>query len=124
MVLTARAENHIRGVDDLGDTISRLQAFQDAGADVLYAPGIRTAEQIRSVVAALDRPLNVLALPGVPTVAELGALGVGRVSVGSGFSKVAYAALARAAKELLHEGTYGWWATAADAEAFQGAFDP
>jgi 2-methylisocitrate lyase-like PEP mutase family enzyme len=123
MVLTARAENHIRGVDDLGDTIARLQAYQEAGADVLYAPGIITAEQISAVVDAVDRPVNVLVLPGTPSIAELAELGVGRISVGSGFSLVAYGALATAAKELLERGTYGWWAQAGAASAFDGAFD-
>ena len=123
LVLTARAENHIRGVDDLDDTIARLQAYQEAGADVLYAPGITTKDQIAAVVKAVDRPVNVLALPSAPTVAELGELGVARISVGSGFSLVAYGALATAAKELLEQGTYGWWAQTAPAGAFKGAFD-
>ena len=116
IVLTARCEHHIRGIDDLDATIARLQAYQEAGADVLYAPGIVTADQIRSVVSSVDRPVNVLALPGVPTVAELAELGVARVSVGSGFSLVAYGALADAAKELLEQGTYGWWEQAGAAQ--------
>lgn len=123
LVLTARAENHIRGVTDLDNTIARLQAYQAAGADVLYAPGIMTPEQISAVVSAVDRPVNVLALPGAPTVAELGELGVARISVGSGFSLVAYGALAVAAKELLEQGTYSWWEQAGAAKAFTGAFD-
>ena len=76
-VLTARAENYLHGRRDLDDTIARLQAFQAAGADVLYAPGITDLEEIRQVVAAVDRPVNVLALPGVPTIAELATIGVG-----------------------------------------------
>jgi 2-methylisocitrate lyase-like PEP mutase family enzyme len=123
LVLTARAENHIRGVQDLDDTIARLRSFQDAGAPVLYAPGLTDPEQIRRVVGSVDRPINVLALPGAPTVAELGELGVGRISVGSGFSLVAYGALVAAARELLDEGTYGWWATAGRANEVRGAFD-
>jgi len=123
LVLTARAENHIRGVDDLDDTIARLQAYQEAGADVLYAPCITTKEQIAAVVSAVDRPVNVLAIPGVPSVAELAELGVARISVGSGFSLVAYGGLATAAKELMEKGTYGWWAQAGPASAFKGAFD-
>jgi 2-methylisocitrate lyase-like PEP mutase family enzyme len=123
LVLTARAENHIRGVQDLDDTIARLQSFQDAGAPVLYAPGLTDPEQIKRVVDSVDRPINVLALPGAPTVAELGELGVGRISVGSGFSLVAYGALVAAARELLDEGTYGWWATAGRANDVRGAFD-
>lgn len=123
LVLTARAENHIRGVDDLDDTIGRLQAYQEAGADVLYAPGLRTTEQIAAVVGAVDRPVNVLTIPGAPPISELAELGVARVSVGSGFSLVAYGALADAAKELLEQGTYRWWDQAASASAFHGAFD-
>lgn len=122
-VLTARAENHIRGVTDLADTIARLQAYQEAGADVLYAPAITSRDDIASVVASVDRPVNVLALPGVPPVAELAELGVGRISVGSGFSLVAYGAIATAAKELLEQGTYGFWDAAKGAGAVRGAFD-
>jgi 2-methylisocitrate lyase-like PEP mutase family enzyme len=109
MVLTARAENHIRGRDDLADTIARLQAYQEAGADVLYAPGLTKLEDIRSVVASVDRPVNVLALPGGPTVAELAEAGVRRISVGGGFAFAAYGALVEAARELLDKGTYGFW---------------
>ena len=123
MVLTARCEHHIRGVDDLDATIARLQSYQEAGADVLYAPGIVTADQIRAVASSVDRPVNVLALPGVPPVAELAELGVARVSVGSGFSLVAYGALANAAKELLEQGAYGWWEQAGAARALRSAFD-
>jgi len=109
MVLTARAENHIRGVDDLADTIARLQAYQEAGADVLYAPGLTKLEDIRSVVSSVDRPVNVLALPGGPTVAELAEAGVRRISVGGAFAFAAYGALIEAARELLDQGTYGFW---------------
>ena len=109
MVLTARAENHIRGVDDLADTIARLQAFQEAGADVLYAPGLTSLEDIRSVVSSVDRPVNVLALPNGPTVAELAEAGVRRISVGGAFAFAAYGALIEAAREFLDEGTYGFW---------------
>jgi 2-methylisocitrate lyase-like PEP mutase family enzyme len=109
LVLTARAENHIHGRDDLHDTISRLQSYQEAGADVLFAPGVRDAGQIRELVAAVDLPVNVLAVPGVPTVAELGELGVKRVSVGGGFAFAAYGAAVKAGRELLEEGTYGHW---------------
>jgi 2-methylisocitrate lyase-like PEP mutase family enzyme len=123
LVLTARAENHIRGVQDLDDTIARLQSFQEVGAPVLYAPGLVDREQIQRVVESVDRPINVLALPGAPTVAELGELGVGRISVGSGFTNVAYGALVAAARELLDDGTYGWWATAGRAYEVLSAFD-
>jgi 2-methylisocitrate lyase-like PEP mutase family enzyme len=114
LVLTARAENFIRGNPDLADTISRLQAYQEAGADVLYAPGLRTAADIRSVIASVDRPVNVLTVPGLPTVAELAQLGVARISVGGAFSQVAAAALTRAGQELLEAGTYGFLDLAAE----------
>jgi 2-methylisocitrate lyase-like PEP mutase family enzyme len=122
LVLTARAENHIRGVDNLDDTITRLQAYQEAGADVLYAPGLTEPRDIARVVESVQRPVNVLARPGVPAVAELGRLGVRRVSVGGGFALVAYGALAAAARELLDAGTYGYWATAREAATVWGAF--
>jgi 2-methylisocitrate lyase-like PEP mutase family enzyme len=112
LVLTARSENFLHGRRDLSDTIARLQAFQEAGADVLYAPGIRGADEIRSIVESVDRPVNVLAVPGVPTVAELAELGVKRVSVGGGFWYTAAGALVGAARELLDQGTYGYWDTA------------
>jgi len=109
LVLTARAENHIRGRDDLDDTIARLLAYQEAGADVLYAPGLRSIEDIRAVIAAVDRPLNVLALAGVPSVAELAEAGVARVSTGGAFAFAALGAVVEAARELREEGTYGYW---------------
>jgi 2-methylisocitrate lyase-like PEP mutase family enzyme len=109
LVLTARAENYLHGRADLGDTISRLQAYQAAGADVLYAPGLSALDDIRQVVSSLDRPVNVLALPGAPSVAELGAAGVGRISVGSAFAWVALGAVVDAGRELLDAGTYGFW---------------
>lgn len=124
LVLTARAENHLHGVADLDDTIARLRAYAEAGADVLYAPGITAAADIARVVDAVSQPVNVLALPGVPPVADLAALGVARVSVGSGFSLVTYGALADAARELLDDGTYGYWETARRGIALRTAFDP
>jgi 2-methylisocitrate lyase-like PEP mutase family enzyme len=107
LVLTGRAENLLHGRRDLADTIARLQAYQEAGADVLFAPGLRQIEDIRHVVEAVDRPVSVLLFPGGPTVAELAAVGVARVSVGGAFSFVALGAAARAARELLESGTYG-----------------
>jgi 2-methylisocitrate lyase-like PEP mutase family enzyme len=104
-VLTARAENHIRGRDDLADTIARLQAFQAAGADVLYAPGLMDLGEISSLVQSVDRPVNVILRPGGPTVAELAAAGVARISVGGSFAWVAVAAVAAAAHELRDQGT-------------------
>ena len=108
LVITARAENLLHGHDDLDDTIRRLQAYQEAGADVLYAPRLIRIEDIRTVVSSVDRPVNVLALPGVPGVKELADAGVARISVGSGFANVAWGALLRAAEELRGSGTYGW----------------
>ncbi len=108
LVLTARAENHIRGRDDLADTIARLQAYADAGADVLFAPGIKTPDDIRRVVESVDRPVSVLAFPGVPTVSELAELGVARISVGGAFAFAALAGLVDAADELRDQGTYGY----------------
>ena len=112
LVITARAENHLHGRDDLRDTIRRLQRFQDAGAHVLYAPGLTRAQDIREVVRSVDRPVNVLALPGAPAVAELAALGVARVSIGGSFAWVAYGALVGAAREFRESGTYGFLAAA------------
>jgi 2-methylisocitrate lyase-like PEP mutase family enzyme len=109
LVLTARAENHIHGVQDLDDTIARLRAYGDAGADVLYAPGLARSEDIRRVVEAVaPRPVNVLAYPGAPDVAQLAALGVKRISVGGAFAFAAVDALAEAARELREQGTYGF----------------
>ncbi len=116
-VLTARAENHIRGQDDLADTIRRLQAFQAVGADVLYAPGLMDLGEIASVVQALDRPLNVLVRAGGPTVGQLAEAGVARISVGGSFAWVAVAAVAAAAEELQGAGTVGFLEQAA--EGFQ-----
>ncbi len=123
LVLTARAENHIRGVDDLADTIARLQAYEQAGADVLFAPGLRTIEQIRAVVDAVQRPVNVLMLPGCPPVSELAQAGVARVSVGGGFAFAAIAAVVEAARELREDGTAGYLErTTAGAAAARAAF--
>jgi len=123
LVLTARAENHIRGRDDLADTIERLQAYQEAGADVLFAPGLKRADDIRRVVESVDRPLNVLAVPGAPPVAELASLGVARISVGGAFAFAALAALCDAAEELRANGTYGYLErAAAGAKAARRAF--
>jgi 2-methylisocitrate lyase-like PEP mutase family enzyme len=108
VVLTARAENLLHGVRDLDDTISRLQAYQEAGADVLYAPGLFDIADVRRVVDAVDRPVNVLLLAGGPTVAELAAAGVARVSVGGALAWVSWAAVGDAARELLESGTHGY----------------
>jgi 2-methylisocitrate lyase-like PEP mutase family enzyme len=105
MVLTGRAENHIRGVDDLDDTIARLIAYRDAGADCVYAPGLTHIGQIRNVVEAVGVPVNVLALATAPAIPELAAAGVRRVSTGSLLAGAAYGALYAAAKELVADGT-------------------
>ena len=122
LVLTARAENYLHGRPDLADTIARLQAYQAAGADVLYAPGASTADEIRSIVSSVDRPVNVLALPNAPAVADLAALGVRRISVGSGFNMVALSATVDAARELLEQGTYGFWSNVGSIGAARDAF--
>jgi 2-methylisocitrate lyase-like PEP mutase family enzyme len=124
LVLTARAENHIHGLDDLADTIARLRAYQDAGADVLYAPGLRSLEDIRAVTGAVERPLNVLALAGMPAVRELAAAGVARISIGGAFAFAALGALVEAARELREQGTYGYWSRAsAGSAAARSAFE-
>jgi 2-methylisocitrate lyase-like PEP mutase family enzyme len=125
LVLTARAENHVTGAGDLGDTIGRLQAYQEAGADVLYAPGLRDLEEIRRLVSSVDLPVNVLARPGGPTVPELASAGASRVSVGGAFAFAALGAATEAARELLEEGTYGFWEQAGvGAKAARSAFSP
>jgi len=108
--LTARAENYLAGRPDLADTIARLQAYQEAGADVLYAPGLRTGEEITSVVRSVDRPVNVvMGLQGVQlSLAALSALGVKRVSVGSALSRAALGAFLRAAEEMRDRGTFAF----------------
>lgn len=112
LVLTARAENFLHGRRDLKDTITRLQAYQEAGADVLYAPGLTEPADIREVVRSVDRPVNVLTFAGTPDVAQLGEAGVRRISVGGAFAYVAYGALAEAARELREQGSYGFLAAA------------
>jgi 2-methylisocitrate lyase-like PEP mutase family enzyme len=108
LVLTARAENYLHGRPDLADTIARLQAYQEAGADVLYAPGLRRIEDIRQVLREVDRPVNVLAIDGVPPVAELAQAGVSRISVGGAFAFASLGALVSAATELRDQGSYGF----------------
>jgi 2-methylisocitrate lyase-like PEP mutase family enzyme len=103
--LTARAENHIRGNPDLDDTIERLRAYEDAGADVLYAPGLRTIEDIRAVCGSVSRPVNVLAVPEL-TMAELAEAGAQRVSVGGSLTWVAVNAFAEAARAIRDDGDF------------------
>jgi 2-methylisocitrate lyase-like PEP mutase family enzyme len=123
LVLTARAENHIRGVDDFDDTLARLLAYRNAGADVVYAPGLRDLGQIAALVEAVEIPINVLALRGVPTVAELASVGVRRVSTGGGLAAFAYGALVAGAQELQAEGATSYAGGAALDEVFRTAFD-
>lgn len=120
LVLTARAENYLHGREDLADTIARLQRYQEAGADVLYAPGIVDADDIRAVVEAVDRPVNVLALAAAPPVPELAGLGVARISVGGAFAFAALGALVEAGRELLGPGTYGFWNNAGTGRKIAG----
>jgi 2-methylisocitrate lyase-like PEP mutase family enzyme len=106
--LTARCENYLHGRPDLKDTIARLQAYSQAGADVLYAPGLTTKEDIAAVVSSVDKPVNVvMGLKGVQlSLAALSELGVKRVSVGSALARAAYGAFLRAAREMRSEGTF------------------
>ncbi len=110
LVLTARCETHIRGRDDLADTIARLRAYEEAGADVLFAPGVTRPEDLRAILEATGCPLNVLVRPGAPPVAELAQLGVSRISVGGAFAFAALGALVEAATELRDEGSLGFLA--------------
>lgn len=112
--LTARCENFLHGRPDLGDTVARLRAYQDAGADVLYAPGLSTYEEIAAVVRAVQRPVNVLAAPQLEMHA-LAERGVRRISVGSTLARVALTAFVHAAEEMLERGTFRF---AADAIAY------
>jgi 2-methylisocitrate lyase-like PEP mutase family enzyme len=122
MVLTGRAENHIRGVEDLDDTIVRLIAYRDAGADVVYAPGLSDLAQISAVVEAVGVPVNVLALPSGPTVAELSSVGVRRVSTGGLLARTAYGALLRGARELLADGTSSYASLGVTSQELGAAF--
>jgi 2-methylisocitrate lyase-like PEP mutase family enzyme len=104
-VLTGRAENHIRGNPDLDDTITRLQAYEQAGADVLYAPGLATVDEIRAVCAAVSKPVNVLARPHL-TMRELTDAGARRISVGGALAWVAVAGLISAAEDMRDRGDF------------------
>ncbi len=123
LVVTGRAENHIRGVDDLDDTIKRLIAYRDAGADAAYAPGLSDLDQIARVVEAVGIPVNVLALPGGPSTAELASVGVRRVSTGSLLAGAAYAALIAGARELSTDGTSRYAESAIPRDVLKDAFD-
>ena len=126
LTVTARAENFLYGRPDLDDTIRRLQAYQDAGADVLYAPGLKTREQIAAVVENVDRPVNVLA--GLPDFRlsreDLSALGVKRISTGSALSRAALGAFLRATREMLRTGTFRFADEAAASADIVALFRP
>jgi 2-methylisocitrate lyase-like PEP mutase family enzyme len=124
-MLTARAENFIAGRPDLADTIARLQAYQDAGADVLYAPGLTTLDQITTVVRSVDRPVNVLL--GLPHVAldraALSAAGVRRISIGSALARAAYGEFLRGAREMSERGTFAFAERAATSREITGMLE-
>jgi len=124
--LTARAENYWHGRPDLGDTIRRLQAYEKAGADVLYAPGLSTREDIAAVVSSVNRPVNVvMGLQGVQlSLSELSAMGVKRVSVGSALCRTALAAFLRAAREMREHGTFSFATEAVNPREISAIFDP
>jgi 2-methylisocitrate lyase-like PEP mutase family enzyme len=123
--LTARAENLLRGRPDLDDTIRRLQAFEKAGADVLYAPALTTLEQVRAVTGAVSKPVNVLApaLKGV-TLAQLAEAGAKRISIGGALARAAIAALLRAGREMREQGSFGWTADLASGAEIKKLLDP
>lgn len=122
--LTARAENYLHGRRDLDDTIKRLQTFQEAGADVLYAPGLTRKEEIETVVRSVDRPVNVLAGLGDPTLdlPTLSAIGVKRVSVGGALARAALGAFLRAAHEMRDRGEFTFTKDAANSNALNEIF--
>jgi 2-methylisocitrate lyase-like PEP mutase family enzyme len=122
LVLTARAENHLYGVKDLDDTINRLRAYRDAGAHVVYAPGLVALDAIARVVREVDVPVNVLALRAGPAVRELASVGVRRVSTGGALAFAAYGALVRAGRELLEEGTSGYTDGVVEGDLRRAAF--
>jgi 2-methylisocitrate lyase-like PEP mutase family enzyme len=122
--LTARAENYLVGRPDLADTIKRLQVYQEAGADVLYAPGLKDREEIAAVVRSVDRPVNVvMGLQGVQlSLADLSQIGVKRISVGSALSRAALGAFLRAAREMRDHGTFTFAEEAANYREINGKF--
>jgi len=124
--LTGRAENYLHGRPDLGDTIRRLQAYQVAGADVLYAPGLAGKDEIAAVVSSVDRPVNVvMGLKGVQlSLTELSAMGVKRVSVGSALCRAALGAFLRAAREMREHGTFEFAREAASPREISAMFAP
>jgi len=123
-MLTARSENYLVGKPDLKDTIERLQMYQEAGANVLYAPGLTTKDEITTLINSVDRPVNVLmGIKGVQlTLADLSAMGVRRISVGSTLARVALGAFLRAANEMKDDGTFGFIEDAADSRMINSIF--
>ena len=121
-MLTARAEQHLYGEASLDDTITRLQAYRDAGADVVYAPGLTTLQDIRRVVTEVGVPVNVLALPGTPPIPALAEAGVSRISVGSLMAWAAYGSITGALGEIFSTGTADYVATALPDDVRRAAF--
>lgn len=122
VVITARAENYLYRVKDLADTVDRLLAYRDAGADVLYAPGLAAIADIEHVVGQVEAPLNVLTVGGGPAIPELARAGVRRISTGGSLAWVAYGALVTAARELLEQGTTSYLAAGLDQATRAAAF--
>lgn len=122
--LPARAENYLHGRRDLKDTITRLQAYQEAGADVLYAPGLTSKEDIATLVSSVNRPVNVLmGIAGIAmNLADLEAIGVKRVSVGGALARAAYGCFLRAAREMREDGTFGFTERAVDSREIVAMF--
>ena len=123
-MLTARSENYLAGKRDLKDTIERLQMYQEAGANVLYAPGLTTKDEITTLISSVDRPVNVLmGIKGVQlTLADLAAMGVKRISVGGTLARVALGAFLRAAHEMRDHGTFSFIEDAADGHTLNSIF--
>lgn len=119
--LTARSENYLHGRKDLADTIDRLQAFEDAGADVLYAPGLSDIKDIETLVRAVKKPVNVIVSTGNRhlTVAMLASAGVARISIGGALARAALGALIAAAREITTSGTFGYGAVAATSDEIE-----
>jgi 2-methylisocitrate lyase-like PEP mutase family enzyme len=123
VVLTARAENHLYG-GDLDDTVARLRAYREAGADVLYPPGLVDVRDIARVVREVDAPVNVLARPQGPSIGELRSVGVRRVSTGGALAKAVYGSLVTAARELREAGTSTYATSALTDAELEAAFPP
>ncbi|HUG31464.1 MAG TPA: isocitrate lyase/phosphoenolpyruvate mutase family protein [Acidimicrobiia bacterium] len=124
LMVTARAENHLYGIEDLDDTIARLHSYRSSGADVLYAPGLSDIEEIARLVREVSAPVNVLLATDGPTVAELTEVGVRRLSTGGSLAFVAYGAVASAARELIASGTTGFASGALTGAERATAFRP